>query len=665
MLNKALIVQLGLCVCLTAVAQNKDSLRTEQLDSAKVTAETVRRLRGNEYVLSSLQVEHAITTFGEPDIIRSISSLPGIAQGVEGTMAIFVRGANNGGNRIEYDGVPVGNASHLFGFMSAINTDMVSETVFRPGGIDARYGDLSSSIVTIKRRNALDISSSGKLSISPFFQSFYAGLPSPSRRFGLQFSARTSPVPMIGKWYLKNHKTEFDSGMDGYVYDVNISADVQTGDNSRLDMMFYNSCDDFTYSESTFTNNTTWGVTAAKAGWTCRLSASTDLFAKAYYMNAESAQQQDYLRLESNTEQYLCSAEVRAEPLKNLVVSGGVEYSRAIYRPAGDEMSSRHFSAFLEAGYAFPGVLDVKFGLRKSRNLDWRFLADYYVSKNFGVELSADQLTQYHHVVEGLPTGWSLDISIPSDSAFPEETTRQLYAGFFNSSHIGGFWWKASLGAYFRKMRGLVCFKTGVNLFRMTDFSWEEETDKGEGRSAGLETAFSGKSRHFDIDLAYTLSNTTRRFEQINNGEEFPYKFDRRHILNLQGRWHSGRHSIGALLSYATGHRETLPVSVYQGVAPPLWGTNNTRTYTVEYGQNIRFRQEMSKMNGFKLDDYFRVDVAYTFEYVRPKCRHRFSFSVYNVLNRHNPYIIFVKDGIWKQLSILPVMPSLRWAIEF
>lgn len=137
---------------MTSFAQGKDSLRTEQLDSAKVTAETVRRLRGNEYVLSSLQVEHAITTFGEPDIIRSISSLPGIAQGVEGTMAIFVRGANNGGNRIEYDGVPVGNASHLFGFMSAINTDMVSETVFRPGGIGARHGDLSSSIVTISRR---------------------------------------------------------------------------------------------------------------------------------------------------------------------------------------------------------------------------------------------------------------------------------------------------------------------------------------------------------------------------------------------------------------------------------------------------------------------------------------------------------------------------------
>jgi hypothetical protein len=30
-----------------------------------------------------------------------------------------------------------------------------------------------------------------------------------------------------------------------------------------------------------------------------------------------------------------------------------------------------------------------------------------------------------------------------------------------------------------------------------------------------------------------------------------------------------------------------------------------------------------------------------------------------------NPYIIFYEDGTWKQLSILPIMPSVNWKIQF
>lgn len=195
--------------------------------------------------------------------------------------------------------------------------------------------------------------------------------------------------------------------------------------------------------------------------------------------------------------------------------------------------------------------------------------------------------------------------------------------------------------------------------------SLAQETDIGTGKSRGIETAVSCKSRIAECSIAYTLSSTSRCFDHINNGMEFPYKFDRRHILNTHCGFHAGAHSLVLNLTYSSGHRETLPVSLYRGETPPLWGTNRVDEYTVEFNQNLRYRQEMSPVNQFKLRDYLRVDLAYAFVLVLPNNTQTFSISVFNVLNRHNPYLLFVKDGTWKQLSILPIMPSIRWSIEF
>ncbi|MBQ8070342.1 MAG: hypothetical protein IJ202_05800 [Bacteroidales bacterium] len=41
--------------------------------------------------------------------------------------------------------------------------------------------------------------------------------------------------------------------------------------------------------------------------------------------------------------------------------------------------------------------------------------------------------------------------------------------------------------------------------------------------------------------------------------------------------------------------------------------------------------------------------------------------GVYNLLNTHNPFMITYDqtDGEWKQISLLPIMPSFSYSIEF
>ena len=73
----------------------------------------------------------------------------------------------------------------------------------------------------------------------------------------------------------------------------------------------------------------------------------------------------------------------------------------------------------------------------------------------------------------------------------------------------------------------------------------------------------------------------------------------------------------------------------------------------------------MSKVNAYRLDNYLRVDVGYSLMWKHRKWNHELTFSVYNLLMRNNPYLVFHEDEKWKQLSLLSLVPSIRWEVHF
>lgn len=196
----------------------------------------------------------------------------------------------------------------------------------------------------------------------------------------------------------------------------------------------------------------------------------------------------------------------------------------------------------------------------------------------------------------------------------------------------------------------------------------------GRGSSRGLELAASVEGGRFGATLAYTLSNTDRTFADINRGETFPFKFDRRHILNIQTKWTFAKfrkssgvtteHTLTGAFNYSSGNRATLVVGQYPGEAPPYWDWGmDGWNFPLEFYGQIYDRQLMSSVNGYAMKDYSRLDAAYTYKRTGGRFTNEFSVSVFNITNRHNPYMYFCENGQWKQLSLVPIMPSIRWAI--
>src|SRR5690606_13781729 len=86
------------------ITSQKDELQTRtQMSSIDLPIETIKSLPA---------------FLGEVDILKAIQLLPGVQNGNEGTSGIYVRGGGPDQNLILLDGVPVYNATHMFGFFS-------------------------------------------------------------------------------------------------------------------------------------------------------------------------------------------------------------------------------------------------------------------------------------------------------------------------------------------------------------------------------------------------------------------------------------------------------------------------------------------------------------------------------------------------------------------
>ena len=91
---------------------DKPLFLNEQISEFRFSSKTLAKLPG-------------IT--GDKDIIKSLQVVPGIESFGDGSSLFFVRGGSSDQNLILVDEVPLYNASHLFGFLSVISPDAISD----------------------------------------------------------------------------------------------------------------------------------------------------------------------------------------------------------------------------------------------------------------------------------------------------------------------------------------------------------------------------------------------------------------------------------------------------------------------------------------------------------------------------------------------------------
>ena len=296
-------------------------------------------------------------------------------------------------------------------------------------------------------------------------------------------------------------------------------------------------------------------------------------------------------------------------------------------------------------------------------SLQPRVSAKFSTGRGYSFKAGYARMAQYVHLLSSAQISLPVDLWVPITKDIRPVTSDQFSVGAYYDGIKG---WEFSVEVYLKNMRNILEYKDGT-LMLGTSEGWEKRVEMGEGTAKGIEFLIQKTAGKTTGWLAYTLAKTDRIFPDgsINNGERFPYKYDRRHCIDLSvDHRFNKKWGVNATWSFATGGTTTVPVRQVAVMTP--------------YGY-ITDAQYVDHRNNFRIPPSHRLNIGCNFHKERRRGESVWNLSVYNAYNRMNPNFVFMdygpdydKNGDYtgtslkmKKITILPLLPSLSWTRIF
>ena len=296
-------------------------------------------------------------------------------------------------------------------------------------------------------------------------------------------------------------------------------------------------------------------------------------------------------------------------------------------------------------------------------SLQPRVSAKFSTGTGYSFKAGYARMAQYVHLLSSAQISLPVDLWVPITKDIRPVTSDQFSVGAYYDGIKG---WEFSVEAYLKNMRNILEYKDGT-LMLGTSEGWEKRVEMGEGTAKGIEFLVQKTAGKTTGWLAYTLAKTDRIFPDgsINNGERFPYKYDRRHCIDLSvDHRFNKKWGINATWSFATGGTTTVPVRQVAVLSP--------------YGY-VTDAQYVDHRNNFRIPPSHRLNIGCNLHKERRRGESIWNLSVYNAYNRMNPNFVFMDYGPdydnngnytgtslkMKKITILPLLPSVSWTRNF
>lgn len=682
---------------------------SRQIEEIVVTGEkknnNVERMQMSIEKMPVKMVKKLPAFMGEIDIIKSITLLPGIQSGGEGSSGLYVRGGGPDENLMLLDEAPVYNASHLLGFFSVFNSDAIKDIEVYKGGIPAEYGGKASSVIDIRMKDG----NSQKLNLSGGIGNISSRLtvegPIIKDKWSFIVSGRRTYADYLGKLMgleaLQNNQL--------YFYDLNLKTNVEINDKNRIYFSAYTGDDYFKAGESIymrwgnltstirwnhlFTNklfsNTSFiysrydyslGVPGSGAGqfdWTSQISDFNFKEDVSWYLNSTNKLTMGLNLIRHHFEPGAVSAG-KGSYFSDLTLTNynAIDNSACISneQSVGPKLSLRYglrISWFQQIGtgkvreYQNPGqpksnevTRVIEYGPGELvpppyLNLEPRLAVKYMLTPESSVKASYNRMAQNLHLISNTNSPTPLDIWLPSSKYIKPLISNQVGLGYFRNFRQNMF--ETSAEVYYKKMDNVIDYIDGAKLFLKEDL--ETELLRGSGYAYGLELYAKKQQGRLTGWLSYTLSHSMREIPGINNGKVYPSSYDHPHNISLVASYElNKRWCISSNWIFLTGNPTSYPVAKYvvQG---------NTLYYYADRNSN-------------RIPDYHRLDISATYDFKkndRRKFKQSLNFSIYNVYARRNAYSVTFRQNVDNpnvsdavRLSIIgSIIPSVTYNFNF
>ena len=646
---------------------------------------------------------------GERDVLKTLQLLPGVQSGTEGASGIYVRGGGPDQNLILLDGVPVYNASHLFGFFSVFNSDAIRNVELIKGGFPARYGGRTSSVIDIRMKEGNSKEFKGEGAIGLISSKLTLEGPIWKDRTSFLISGRRTYIDFLTRPIIAANTDDASGGY--YFYDLNGKVNHKINDNNRLFLSLYHGKDRayiryserlYGYTES-FDSDLTWGNSIVALRWNNIVSPKlfanyTATFSKYKFSTGFKFESDDPNSGEFNKSEFVYFSGINdygvkadfdffPKPDHYIRFGGGYTYhvfspgvnetsfsdqlSNISLRYGSDDVYANELFTYVEDDWRVSDKFKMNVGLhhaaffvqgRTYQGLQPRFSARYLINSKLSVKASYAKMYQFLHLLTNVGIGLPTDLWLPATDAVKPQTSDQVALGL---SHDIGSDYALSGEVYYKWMNNLIEYKDGAS-FQGSGANWENLVESGDGTAYGLELLFEKKRGAITGWIGYTLSWSWRDFENLNFGEPFYYRYDRRHDIGAAATYTiSDRLDIGVVWVYGTGNAISLPTTRFNNYTnlPSIDPTGNSGSsfFNADYFEN---------RNDYRMPAYHRLDFVFNINKDTKYGERTWSLGLYNAYNRQNPFFLyfssddFGKRGLY-QISLFPVLPAITYSFKF
>lgn len=674
----------------------------EQIDEVTVRGEQSKRF--NISTLNKKEMLSIPSIGGKPDVLKALQMLPGIQSQQEGTSLLNVRGGNPGENLYLFDNTPIIYVNHLGGFMSVFNPDMINNIEVYKGGFPAKYGGKLSSIVSIAQREGDKSKLKGSLGIGVTDVSFCIEGPLLNKKASFIVTGRKTLTEPL--YLLACNLTESDYNIIYGFHDLNGKFSWHPDDKNSLYFNFYQGDDyiktwnrDYKSTKEKYSFSNTWGNWLLSARWnkviSPRLFVDNTFSYTRYRLNIansyllKSTDTVDYkIGYQSTVQDFSIRSDWQFSPVRNLTFDFGAVSSFLAHIPNKtnfpDKTSNTDFerilanetSIYANGRFTVFKYIDANIGARlvnyHSDNfnktvIEPRIMVNAKLTPSQTVNFTFQHMNQFAHLVFTSGSIMNNEIWIPADKNINPSGSVQYSAGWKGSFLKDNIQIEANI--YYKELNNLATYKEGYSNL-MGDGNWRSKIETGgSGLAKGVELLIRKTTGKWTGFLGYTYSKSTRKYPNINRGEEYLFEYDRPHSVSINiNRQISEKWDFTLSWVYQTG----LPYTPVIGRQIAIG-----RTTRIFYNEEFLYGER----NSARMKDYHRMDVGFTYTTINKRGRKEiWNFSVYNLYNRHNPssyYYGYDKDGFVRydpenytpikqyQISFFPIIPSVSYKVFF
>lgn len=681
------------------------------LKEVLVESERDARVTGMQMGVEKLDIKvmkNMPLALGETDIMKVVLALPGVQTVGEGTVGLNVRGGATSQNLIQFNDAVVYNPSHMFGFFSTFNPDVLKSVELYKSGITAEYGGRISSVLDVHSRegNLKKFSAAGGL--SPVTGRLMIEGPIIKEKASFLIGARST----YSDWILKRLNTYTIRNSTAKFYDLNMNFTYKVNENNTIIANAYMSEDQFKLNADTL-----YGYSDKNASIKWKhvfnqklFSVFTGSFSKYNYEVISDRNPVNAFNMSFNIRQSNVKADFtyflnqkhtitaglgstyywlqpgsflphgEASLVKPDVIQNDQGVETAVYVGENYDITTRtslylglRYSIYQNMGekdvYQYrPGAPlqevtmtdTVHYGAGKATatysGLEPRVALRHILSKSASVKVSFNRMRQYVQMLSNTIAITPTDIWKLSDIYTPPQIGNQISMGFYKN--LKGNLIETSVEVYYKTIENGVDYKSGATLLR--NHHLETDVIRARGKAYGVELLLKKSLGKANGWISYTWSRsflqTKGAFdpETVNEGEWYRSNYDKPHSFNFIGNFKvSRRFNFSLNTVYSTGRPITIPIAKYN-----VGGADR-----VLYGPR----------NGHRLDDYFRIDFSVNIEgnhKIRKLAHSSWTVAVYNLTGRNNPYSVYFvsTNGVIKgyQLSIFArPIPTVTYNFKF